>query len=309
MSAILTVRNLSHQFGKREALSQIEFDIEQGEIFGFLGPNGGGKTTLFRILSTYLYPTGRQSNIELCGIDLLKKPNEIRKILGVVFQSPSLDPKLTIEENLIHQGHLYQLSGNKLKERIEKNLKKFDIDDRKKDRVETLSGGLKRRVEIAKALLHEPKLLLFDEPTTGLDPGARRAFWDDLEKLQKEGVSILVTTHFIEEAERCDRVSILDQGRCVAVGAPDLLKKDIRGDVISVKTKDTAFLKQAIEEKFGVDVKIVDGALHIEKQEGSDFMILLVKSFPGEIIAATISKPSLEDVFIQKTGKRFLESI
>ncbi len=307
MAAILTVRNLSHQFGKREALSQIGFNIEEGEIFGFLGPNGGGKTTLFRILSTYLYPTGAQSEIDLCGINLLKKPNEIRKMLGVVFQSPSLDPKLTVEENLLHQGHLYQLSRHKLKERIEKNLEKFDIDDRKEDRVETLSGGLQRRVEIAKALLHEPRLLLFDEPTTGLDPGVRRAFWDDLKKLQKEGVSILVTTHFIEEADRCDRVAILDQGRCVAIGTPESLKKAIRGDVISVKTRDTAFLKQAIEEKFGVTISIVDGMLHIEKQEGSDFMMMLIKAFPNEIDSVTISKPSLEDVFIQKTGKRFLE--
>ncbi|MEK7790981.1 MAG: ATP-binding cassette domain-containing protein, partial [Deltaproteobacteria bacterium] len=221
--------------------------------------------------------------------------------------SPSLDPKLTVEENLLHQGHLYQLSRHKLKERIEKNLEKFDIDDRKEDRVETLSGGLQRRVEIAKALLHEPRLLLFDEPTTGLDPGVRRAFWDDLKKLQKEGVSILVTTHFIEEADRCDRVAILDQGRCVAIGTPESLKKAIRGDVISVKTRDTAFLKQAIEEKFGVTISIVDGMLHIEKQEGSDFMMMLIKAFPNEIDSVTISKPSLEDVFIQKTGKRFLE--
>lgn len=307
MSAILTVRNLSHWFGKKEALSQIEFDVEEGEIFGFLGPNGGGKTTLFRILSTHLFPQDA-ATISVEKIDLLKYPNEVRKHLGVVFQTPSLDELLTVSENLIHQGHLYGLKGEGLKRRIEIVLEKLALEKRKNERVGILSGGLKRRVEIAKALLHEPKLLLLDEPTTGLDPGIRKEFWEDLKNLQRQGVTLLVTTHLIEEADRCDHVMILHEGKIVACDPPAALKKTIGGDVITIQTKAVDRLRQGIETTFALHPICVDEALHIEIPEGSEWVVKFLRAFPNEIDSISISKPTLEDVFIRKTGHRLGEA-
>lgn len=306
MSSILTVRNLSHRFGKREALSHIEFDVEEGEIFGFLGPNGGGKTTLFRILSTHLFPSDA-ATISVGGIDLLKHPHEVRKHLGVVFQTPGLDDMLTVSENLIHQGHLYGLKGGGLKRRIEAVLEKLSLEKRKNERVGTLSGGLKRRVEIAKALLHEPKLMLLDEPTTGLDPGIRKEFWGDLKNLKEQGVTLLVTTHLIEEGDRCDRVMILHEGKIVALDTPVTLKKMIGGDVITIQTKTVDHLRQGIETAFALHPIFVDESLHIEIPEGSEWVVKFLRAFPNEIDSISVSKPTLEDVFIRKTGHRLGE--
>src|SRR6185503_11397498 len=211
----LTTNELTHRYGERVALDRVSIGVAAGEIFGLLGPNGGGKTTLFRILSTLVRPTSGSATI--LGLDLLRDTGALRSRLGVVFQAPSLDKKLKVRENLAHQGHLYGLAGAALRRRIDHLLLEFNLRDRAGDLVETLSGGLQRRVEIAKSLLHRPELLLLDEPSTGLDPGARIDLWQTLYRLRdQQGVTALLTTHLMEEAERCDRVAIIDLGRIVA---------------------------------------------------------------------------------------------
>jgi ABC-2 type transport system ATP-binding protein len=226
-----------------------------------------------------------------------------------VFQHPSLDPKLTVYENLRHHGHLYGLSGALLRERSQFVVQRVGLEDRVNDRVETLSGGLQRRLELAKAFLHAPSVLLLDEPSTGLDPGARLDFMAYLEHLRdQEGVSVLLTTHILEEAEHCDRVGILHQGHLVAVGTPDELKERVGGDVVVVQTPDPVGLQSQIRERFGCEPVVVDGQVRIEIAYGHTFVRDVVEAFAPAIQAVTFSKPTLEDVFIKLTGHRFWES-
>jgi ABC-2 type transport system ATP-binding protein len=303
------VRALRHRYGDREALKGIDFTVRRGEIFGLLGPNGGGKTTLFRILSTLTIPS--QGSASLFGRVLDQSPAQetlqaIRRQIGVVFQAFSLDKKLTVAENLRHQGHLYGLSGAALRGRIEEMLERFRLSDRARDRVETLSGGLCRRVELAKGLLHRPGLLLLDEPATGLDPGARHDLWEYLEALRKQdSVTVLATTHILEEAERCDRIGILSRGELVALDSPEALKATIGGDVLSIETPAPEELARAIREKLGEPAAVVDGSVRLERPEAHRFIPSLIESFAGRISAVTVGKPTLEDVFIRLTGHRF----
>ncbi len=300
----IQVRGLCHDYGDRRALDGIDLAIEEGEIFGLLGPNGGGKTTLFHILCTLLSPT--LGEVRVLGMDPVAEATKIRLCIGVVFQSPSVDPKLTIFENLRHQGHLYGLRGQGLARRIEEVLNLVRLLDRVGDRVEVLSGGLKRRVDLAKGLLHRPALLIFDEPSTGLDPGARRAFWNDLEALRRrDGVTLVLTTHFMEEAERCDRVGILDRGRLVALGTPAGLKQAVGKDVIVIASDDSAGLRDDIAAQFGEGPTLLDGMLRIKCDEGQALMERLCSSFRERIDSITLGRPTLEDVFIQRTGHRF----
>jgi ABC-2 type transport system ATP-binding protein len=306
MSA-LTTNRLTHRYGDRVALDQVSLRVNAREIFGLLGPNGGGKTTLFRILSTLVRPTTGSASI--LGLDLARDTGAIRRRLGVVFQAPSLDKKLTVRENLAHQGHLYGLSGKSLGERIDHLLLEFDLHDRRRDLVETLSGGLQRRVEIAKCLLHRPEILLLDEPSTGLDPGARIDLWQTLYRLRdQEGVTVLLTTHLMEEAERCDRVAIIDRGKIVAEGAPEELRSRIGGEVISARTQDATSLGERIVSSLGVEVSILNDEVRIEQPDGASFITKLVATFPGEIDSVTLAKPTLEDVFIAKTGRRLSQA-
>lgn len=303
------LQNLSHRYPARKgveprtALDQVSMDIPAGDIFGLLGPNGGGKTTLFKILSTALAPTS--GNVSIFGFDLRKKPHEIRKKIGVVFQSPSLDKKLTVRENMEHQGHLYGLSGADLRKKIAQLLDRVRLSDRINDAVETLSGGLQRRAEIAKSLLHQPELLIMDEPSTGLDPGARIDLWDYLSELKKSGITVLVTTHLMEEAEKCSRLAILHQGKVVALGTPDALKKEIGGDVVTVQTQDALGLASRIQERFKLKTMVLNNHVHIEKDNGHEFVPQLVQAFPNEITSIMLGKPTLEDVFIHRTGHTF----
>jgi len=300
----IEVENLRHVYGNRQALAGVTFTVSRGEIFGLLGPNGGGKTTVFKILSTLLLPTGGRAQI--FDLDVVRESHRVRRCIGVVFQSPSLDKKLTVVENLRHQGHLYGLRGRTLSHRIHELLTPMGLADRARELVETLSGGLQRRVELAKGLLHRPHLLLLDEPSTGLDPGARRDFWGHLQALRRQaGVTILLTTHLMEEAEGCDRLGILDRGRLVALGSPNALKEKIGGDVITVQTQEPEKLRDQIREKFGGEPKVLDGTVRIERPKGHEFIPQLVEAFPGQIEAITLGKPTLEDVFIQQTGHRF----
>jgi ABC-2 type transport system ATP-binding protein len=298
------VRNLTHRYGNRDALNDVSFDVPRREIFGLLGPNGGGKTTLFRILSTLLVPS--EGTAEVLGIDVAREPARLRHRIGVVFQSPSLDKKLTVAENLLHQGHLYGLRGRELKSRIGEALARLGLAARARDLVERLSGGLARRVELAKGLLHRPELLLLDEPSTGLDPGARRDLWDYLRGLeQQDGVTVLLTTHLMEEAERCTRLGILDAGRLVALDSPGALRAEIGGDVIAIDAPDPERLRAEVRERFGVDGTVVAGRLRIEREHGHTFLAELMEALPDSVRSASLGKPTLEDVFIQRTGHRF----
>lgn len=298
------VEDLRHLYGSRQALAGVSFRVSRGEIFGFLGPNGGGKTTLFKILSTLMPATG--GTVRVLGRDLAREARAVRMRLGVVFQRPSLDPKLTVAENLRHHGHLYGLRGGALRNQAQGMLARLGLADRAADLVETLSGGLQRRTELAKGLLHRPDLLLLDEPSTGLDPGARRDFMAYLHKLRAEdGVTVLLTTHFIEEAERCDRVGILQQGRLVATGTPEELKRRIGGDVVVVRAKDPEGLRRKIRDRFGAEPALVEGTLRLERPRGHEFARELVEAFSGEVQGVTFGKPTLEDVFIHLTGHRF----
>ena len=304
--AVVEVQDLSHSYGRLRALKGVTFDVAEGEIFGLLGPNGGGKTTLFRILSTLFPPSAGSASI--LGSDVGRNAAEVRRKIGVVFQSLSLDIKLTVSENLFHQGHLYGLRGRALAARVDEMMDRLRVRDRRADLVETLSGGLRRRVELAKGLLHKPELLILDEPSVGLDPGARYDLWQYLEQLREAGgVTILVTTHLIDEADRCDRVLILHKGEVVASGTPAELKRRIGGDIIALATENPDILQQKIVSKFGIEPVVLDGSVRIERLNGHEFIAELIESFPGMIESVTLANPTLEDVFIDRTGHRFWE--
>jgi ABC-2 type transport system ATP-binding protein len=301
----ITVENLTHTYGTRCALDNVNFTVARGEIFCLLGPNGSGKTTLFKILSTLMPPTSGSVNI--LGFNLKTETKAVRKLLGVVFQHPGLDIKLTVTENLRHHGHLYGLRGKNLSYRISELLEKFGIDNRENDLVGELSGGLQRRVEIAKAMLHSPHVLLLDEPSSGLDVGVRRQLSDYLSLLAKtEDILILLTTHLLDEAELCTRVGILDIGRLVALGTPDELKAQIGGDVVLIETENGETLCSAIADKFDVFPTLTDNYLHVECEQGHEFVRDVVAAFPDEIQAVRFGKPTLEDVFIKLTGNPFV---
>lgn len=300
----ICVDDMSHAYGDRSALSRVTFEIRRGEIFGLLGPNGGGKTTLFRLLSTLL-PVQR-GRIRVLDRDVASQSSEIRQHIGVTFQAPSLDRRLTVRENLVHQGHLYGLRGRELSARIEDRLARLGLMDREHALVNSLSGGLQRRVEIAKGMLHDPELLLLDEPSTGLDPGARHDLWRYLQQLRSEsGVTVVVTTHLMEEAEKCDRLGLLDRGQLVALGTPAELRAEIGGDCLTIVSESPDDLALKIEARFGVSPKLFGSVLRIERSRGHELLRELVEVFPNEITSVSLGKPSLEDVFIAKTGHRF----
>ena len=303
-TAAVVVSNLSHCYGDRRALDELSIEIRRGEIFAFLGPIGSGKTTLFRILSTLL-PCARNA-VRLLGYDLASEAAEVRSCIGVVFQAPSLDKKLTVIENIRHQAALYGIRGATLRQREEQLLGQFDLSERRGERTEKLSGGLRRRVELAKGMIHQPRLLLLDEPSTGLDPGARSDLWQHLKLLQREfGVTVVMTTHLLEEAEKADRIAILDQGKLVASDTPDALRATVGGDSITLTTGDAVELAASIRAQFQIDAQIVDGKVRLEQSDAGAWIAKLVEAFPGKIEALTLAKPSLEDVFINRTGYRF----
>jgi ABC-2 type transport system ATP-binding protein len=298
---VIEVQNITHRYGDRVALSGVSFEVNQGEIFGLLGPNGGGKSTLFRILSTMMIPT--EGRAIVAGHDVAREPAEVRRRAGVVFQTQSLDKALTVEENLRSQGHLHGLSGAPLRQRMEQAMQWLGLADRRKDLVETLSGGLRRRVEIAKALLHRPQVLLMDEASTGLDPAARRDLSRHVAELrEREGVTILLTTHILEEADRCDRLVLLHQGKIVAHGSPSELRSRIGGDVVVLEADDTASLAERIQQRFGLAPTVADGHVRVEIQNGHRFIAEVVEAFPGSIESVGLHKPTLEDVFVRETG-------
>ena len=306
LDPLIDIDAVSHAYGEREALKGVSLAIGRGEVFGLLGPNGGGKTTLMRLLCTLLpLKTG---TIRVGGFDVNAQPDAVRQQLGITFQSPSLDPKLTVWENVQCQGALYGLSGQTLRDRGEDLLARLGVLDRRGDLCETLSGGLKRRVEIAKGLLHRPPVLLLDEPSTGLDPGARHDLWAFLTELaHRDGVTVFASTHLMEEADRCTRLALLSHGELIAEGTPDELRSAVGGDCITITPGPDAGddLASRIEQRFGLEPARVGRQLRIEREAGHELVRDLVAEVGGEVASVTLGKPTLEDVFLQRTGHRF----
>lgn len=300
----IAVQDVRFAYGERQALSGLSFEVRGGEIFGMLGPNGGGKSTLFRILSTLL-PL-QQGSAQVGGYDLATQQPAVRQILGVTFQSPSLDRKLTVQENLKHQGHLYGLRGAELQSRITNGLDRLGVLDRRSEIVSTLSGGLQRRVEIAKSLLHRPSLLLLDEPSTGLDPGARLELWKYLRELRQEmSLTVVVTTHLLDEAENCDRLGLIHLGQMVALDTPEALRSSVGGDCLTIRARNPEQLAATLGTEFGVTVHRVGDQLRLERERGHDLLREIVDRFGPQITSVTLGKPTLEDVFVQRTGVQF----
>ncbi len=304
------IRSITHRYGARQALDQVSFTVRHPEIFALLGPNGGGKTTLFRILSTQMAPTAGSAKI--MGHDVVANAAAVRASLGVVFQAPSIDKKLTAEENLFHQGHLYGLRGNDLRLRIRMAMDAVGLGARAKDRVEKLSGGMQRRVEIAKSLLHDPSVLLLDEPSTGLDPAARREVWEYLLNARdNRNVTSLLTTHLMEEADKADRVAIIHQGSLVACGTPAELKAAIGGEILELTTDDPEVLRARTRDLIEIDPQVMDSntirieTAHLENIAGAKLLIHLAEAFPGLIRSSRVGSPTLEDVFFHCTGQRY----
>jgi ABC-2 type transport system ATP-binding protein len=278
--------------------------IERGEIFGLLGPNGSGKSTLFKLLSTLL--SLQTGEARVLGYDLRADTIALRRRIGVVFQHPSVDGKLTVSENLMHHGHLFGLKGEYLRERSAAMVGWLGLSKRANDLAETLSGGLQRRVELAQAFLHQPELLILDEPSTGLDPSARREFLSYVSRLREEqGATIVLTTHHLEEAERCDRLGILHEGKLVAFGSPSELKSHVGGDVVVINAKNPETLRQQMQLRMRTQAVLVDGTLRIERPRGHEFVRDVVEAFGDQIESVTFGKPTLEDVFVHLTGHRF----
>ncbi|MEX2309264.1 MAG: ATP-binding cassette domain-containing protein [Pirellulales bacterium] len=298
------IAHLSHRYGEHQAISDLSLSVATGEILAILGPNGSGKTTLFRVLSTLIPP--QQGELCVLGCELRRQPAAVRAHLGVVFQAPSVDKKLTVMENVVHHGRLYGLGGSELRRRADEMLARLGLADRKRDLVEKLSGGLRRRVELAQGMLHRPRLLLMDEPSTGLDPGARSDVWQYLQQVRSaDGVTVVLTTHLLDEAERADRIAIMHRGRLAALDTPAALRAAVGGDAITIRTTNPESLAAEIRERFHLEPMVVDGSVRLEQPDGHLCVPKLVEAFPQRIDSITLGKPTLEDVFIHFTGHRF----
>ncbi|MBV8771976.1 MAG: ABC transporter ATP-binding protein [Deltaproteobacteria bacterium] len=298
------IEALSFSYHERRALDNLSFAVERGEIFGLLGPNGSGKTTLFKLLSTLL-PL-QSGDAFIFGHSLRDGTSELRRRIGIVFQHPSIDRKLTVAENLMHHGHLFGLKGERLHQQSAAMLGWLGLSERKNDLVETLSGGLQRRVELAQAFVHEPELLILDEPSTGLDPAARREFLNYVARLRADkDITIVLTTHHMEEAERCDRLGILHGGKLVALASPSELRAQVGGDVVVIKARNIETLRQEIQLQMQTPAAIVAGCLRIERLRGHEFVRDVVEAFGHQIESVTFGKPTLEDVFVHLTGHQF----
>lgn len=297
----VNIQEVSHRYGSHQALRDLTLRVDAGALYGLLGPNGSGKTTLFRILSTLMPPS--EGEAEVFGLDTAQDPGPVRRRIGMVFQDEALDETLTVRENLRFQGALYDLHGPKRRERIDELLHRLDVADRASDPVGDLSGGLRRRVDLARGLLHRPDLLLLDEPTSGLDPAARRTFWSAIQHLQaSDGTTLLLATHLMDEAERCDRVGILSEGALVANGAPNALKANLGDETIWLETETPSSLRDRIEAQFGVPTRIVGTTVQVAPSDPPAFLSSLYEALGDYIQSATIRTPTLEDVFMVHAG-------
>ena len=301
---VCSVRDLHHSYGDHVALRGVDLNVQSGDVFALLGPNGSGKTTLFRLLCTLL-PV-QQGTILVGGCDTAKEPLAVRGQIGIVFQSPSLDKKLTVDENIACQGALYGIHGDELSRRRDELLRQLDLVDRRSDFCESLSGGLKRRVELAKGMLHRPRLLLLDEPSTGLDPSARLNLWDAIRSMADEGIAVLLTTHLLEEADKADRVAIMSDGRVIAEGSPHQLRSEMGEGVVTVIANDVGAVEQILREDLGLSPQRLQHQFRLQTESPATLVPALVESLGDKAQSINIGRPSLEDVFVAKTGQEFV---
>jgi ABC-2 type transport system ATP-binding protein len=299
---IIKVQNLSKQFKTLKAVDDISFSVYEGEVFGFLGPNGAGKTTTINILCTLLSPSAGRA--EIAGYDCAKNPDEVRAAIGLIFQDTTLDTGLTAYENLKFHAYLYNLDRRLTERRIDEMLGVVELENRKHDLIKNFSGGMKRRLEIARGLLHYPRVLFLDEPTIGLDPQTRNTIWDFINALRKkEKITVFMTTHYMEEAENCDRIAIMDHGRIIALDTPARLKNMVHGDIITLVTSDNHRAIQEIERNFGMKTWTENGGVCIEAEKGDEFIPKLIQALSVETRSVGLKKPTLNDVFLRLTGR------
>ncbi len=299
---IIQVQNLVKKYNGLTAVDGISFEVGQGESFGFLGPNGAGKTTTINILCTLLSATDGKAFVN--GYDCKKNPSDVRASIGLVFQEYTLDNDLTAYENLKFHCYLYNMRRKESEERIGEILNVVDLYDRKDDLVKRFSGGMKRRLEIARGLLHRPKVLFLDEPTLGLDPQTRQKIWAFINDLRKkENITVFLTTHYMDEAEVCDRIAIIDHGKIITCGTPDELKKKIKGDTIYIKTSNDENAIGEIETKFGLKPTRLHDGIALSVESGDKFIPKIFEGLATEILSINLKKPTLDDVFINLTGR------
>jgi ABC-2 type transport system ATP-binding protein len=300
--AAIQVRGLTKSYGEVQAVRGIDLDVAEREMFGFLGPNGAGKTTTIKILCTLLAPTAGTAVV--AGHDLATERSAVRRRIGLVFQEPTLDGYLTAEQNLRFHGELYGMPRALLRTRMDQVLEMVGLADRRKDLARNYSGGMRRRLEIARGLLHAPAVLFLDEPTIGLDPQTRAAIWEHIAALRKaEAITVFVTTHYMEEAEHCDRIAIVDNGTIKVVGTPDALRSGVGADRVQIRTADDPAAIAQLQERLGVTAAMHEGMVTFAVPGGADFVPKLFATLGVRIDTVTVTRPSLDDVFMAHTGR------
>jgi ABC-2 type transport system ATP-binding protein len=303
---VIKARNLVKRFGKLEAVKGVSFGVQEGEVFGFLGPNGAGKTTTINLLCTLLAPTEGEATVN--GFSVIKERDQVRASIGLVFQEPTLDDYLTAEQNLRFHAYAYNIPKQIMEPRMKALLEMVELWDRRKEKIDTYSGGMKRRLEIARGLLHHPKVLFLDEPTLGLDPQTRSRIWSHIHELRKkENLAIFMTTHYMDEAENCDRIAVIDYGSIVALDTPDKLKDDFGGDVVTIKTEDNDKAESLLKDKYSLQPRQENGTIRFTVLRGEEFLPGFVSGFPLRLISIGLRRPTLEDVFLKLTGRAIRE--
>jgi ABC-2 type transport system ATP-binding protein len=303
----ISVKGLEKQYAEVKALSGVDFDVERGRIFGFLGPNGAGKSTTIKILCTLARPTGGSATV--AGFDVVKQRDHVRRNIGLVFQDVTVDDYLTAEQNLRFHAELYGVPKNLVADRLKLVLDMVGLWDRKGSLVGTFSGGMKRRLEIARGLLHSPRVLFLDEPTVGLDPQTRASIWGYLQELRKrEDITIFMTTHYMDEAEYCDRIAIIDAGKIVALDTPAALKARVGKDRIQIATADDDAAANALRDKFGLDAAKKNDGLLFGAPDGEKLVPRLFQELGVAIKSVSVARPTLDDVFMSFTGKGIREA-
>jgi len=303
----IEVRDLARHFGRIEAVKGVTFEVGEGELFGFLGPNGAGKTTTINMLCTLLRPSGGSAVVN--GFDIAHQRSEVRRSIGLVFQQTTLDEYLSAEQNLRFHAYAYNVPADLRERRIRELLTMVELWDRRSGSVRTFSGGMKRRLEIARGLVHHPQVLFLDEPTIGLDPQTRRHIWDYLLRLrEQEQLTIFLTTQYLDEAENCDRIAIIDRGEIVALDTPDGLKRSVGGDLITFTAPDAAAAGAEVKARYGVDAVVGDGTVRFHVTAGDTFLPEFVRTFPHRLQSISLQRPSLDDVFITLTGREIRDA-
>ena len=289
---IIKVDNISKSYGDFQALKDISFEVEEGEVFGFLGPNGAGKTTTINILCTLIRPTSGKASV--AGYDLIKNMNQVRRSIGLVFQETTLDDYLTAEQNILFHALAYGVKADLRRHRTKELLTLMELWDRRKDKIRTYSGGMKRRLEIVRGLVHLPKILFLDEPTLGLDPQTRNRIWEYILDLrEKQGLTIFLTTHYMDEAEHSDRIAVIDHGQIVALDTPDTLKTEVSGDLVTITSDNNDLVENELHEKYSLQAESRNGILSVRVQKGEEFIVKFVQGFNGKLLSIGLRRPTL----------------